>query len=173
MLVHGVAESDMTEWLNNKDAARKGWFHEPVGIQRGQTRASLQVQAVGKAAACPPLRLAGRDQFGWGWTAFLSGLRMMTGVGSCYCLDPLWSRNGLCDAGVLWYSASGPTVSSWPVPGYHEWLFLSCPCPICKVRAWSVGHVTQSCLTLCEPARLLCLWNSSCKNSGVGCHSLL
>ena len=24
-----------------------------------------------------------------------------------------------------------------------------------------------------KPARLLCLWDSSCKNSGVGCHALL
>ena len=36
--------------------------------------------------------------------------------------------------------------------------------------------VAQSCPTLCdpmEPARLLCPWNSSGKNTGVGCHSFL
>ena len=36
--------------------------------------------------------------------------------------------------------------------------------------------VTQSCLTLCDPmdpTRLLCLWNSPGKNTGVGFHSLL
>ena len=37
--------------------------------------------------------------------------------------------------------------------------------------------VTQLCLTLCHPMdcspRLLCPWNSTGKNSGVGCHSLL
>ena len=38
--------------------------------------------------------------------------------------------------------------------------------------------VSQLCPTLChttdyEPARLLCPWNSSGKNTGVGCHSLL
>ena len=36
--------------------------------------------------------------------------------------------------------------------------------------------VTQLCLTLCspslQPARLLCPWNSSGKNTGVGCHFL-
>ena len=38
-------------------------------------------------------------------------------------------------------------------------------------------RAAQSCLTLwpygLEPTRLLCLWNSSGKNTGVGCHSLL
>ena len=38
--------------------------------------------------------------------------------------------------------------------------------------------VAQLCPTLChtmdyEPARLLCPWNSSGKNPGMGCHSLL
>ena len=38
--------------------------------------------------------------------------------------------------------------------------------------------VVQSCLTLCDPMdcsppRLPCPWNSSDKNTGVGCHSLL
>ena len=36
--------------------------------------------------------------------------------------------------------------------------------------------IVQSCLTLCdpiEPARLLCPWDSSGKNTGVGCHALL
>ena len=39
--------------------------------------------------------------------------------------------------------------------------------------------VTLSCLTFCDPmdhielARLLCPWNSSGKNTGVGCHALL
>ena len=38
--------------------------------------------------------------------------------------------------------------------------------------------VTQSCLTLCDPmdcqpAKLLCPWNSPGKNTGVHCHSLL
>ena len=37
--------------------------------------------------------------------------------------------------------------------------------------------VSQLCPTLChttdyEPARLLCPWNSSGKNTGVGCHAL-
>ena len=32
--------------------------------------------------------------------------------------------------------------------------------------------VAQSCLTLCDP-RLLCLWDSPGKNTGVGSHSLL
>ena len=31
--------------------------------------------------------------------------------------------------------------------------------------------VTQPCLTLCDPMN--CPWNSSGKNTGVGCHSLL
>ena len=42
-----------------------------------------------------------------------------------------------------------------------------------KVKVW----VAQSCLTLwpheLEPAKLLCLWNSPGKNTGVGRHSLL
>ena len=33
--------------------------------------------------------------------------------------------------------------------------------------------VAQLCLTLCNTARLLCPWDSSVKNTGVGCHSLL
>ena len=35
--------------------------------------------------------------------------------------------------------------------------------------------VAQSCLMLGDPTecRLLCLWNSLGKNTGVGCHSLL
>ena len=41
--------------------------------------------------------------------------------------------------------------------------------------------VIQSCLTLCDLTdyssekltRLLCPWDSPCKNTGVGCHSLL
>ena len=34
----------------------------------------------------------------------------------------------------------------------------------------------QSCQTLCyhmEPTRLLCLWDSPGKNTGMGCHALL
>ena len=31
----------------------------------------------------------------------------------------------------------------------------------------------QSCLTLCDPARLLCPWESPGKNTGVGGHFLL
>ena len=31
----------------------------------------------------------------------------------------------------------------------------------------------QSCPTLCEPARLLCPWDSPGKDAGVGCHALL
>ena len=31
----------------------------------------------------------------------------------------------------------------------------------------------QSCLTLCDPTRLCCLWDSPGKNTGVGCHFLL
>ena len=31
----------------------------------------------------------------------------------------------------------------------------------------------QSCLTLCDPARLLCPWESPGKNTGVGCCVLL
>ena len=34
-------------------------------------------------------------------------------------------------------------------------------------------RVAQSCLTLCNPTRLLHPWNSSGKNAGVGNHSLL
>ena len=30
--------------------------------------------------------------------------------------------------------------------------------------------VAQSCPTLCEPARLLCPWDSPGKSTGVGCH---
>ena len=31
----------------------------------------------------------------------------------------------------------------------------------------------MSCLTLCNPARLLCPWDSPGKNTGVSCHALL
>ena len=31
----------------------------------------------------------------------------------------------------------------------------------------------QSCLTLCNPTRLLCSWDSPGRNTGVGCHALL
>ena len=31
----------------------------------------------------------------------------------------------------------------------------------------------QSCLTLCDPARLLCPWNFPDRNTGAGCHFLL
>ena len=33
--------------------------------------------------------------------------------------------------------------------------------------------VTQSCLMLCDPTRLLCPWNSPGKNTAVSCHFLL
>ena len=33
--------------------------------------------------------------------------------------------------------------------------------------------VAQSCLTLCDPTRLLCSWDSPGKNTGVASHSLL
>ena len=33
--------------------------------------------------------------------------------------------------------------------------------------------ITQSCLTIYDPARLLCPWNSLGKNTGVGCRFLL
>ena len=33
--------------------------------------------------------------------------------------------------------------------------------------------VTQSCMTLSNPTRLLCPWDSHGKNTGVGCHALL
>ena len=39
------------------------------------------------------------------------------------------------------------------------------------IYCWWWWLVTQSCLTL--PLRLLCPLNSSGKNTGVGCHSLL
>ena len=43
------------------------------------------------------------------------------------------------------------------------------------VAAAAVSKSLQSCLTLCDPidTRLLCPWDSPCKNTGVGCHFLL
>ena len=35
------------------------------------------------------------------------------------------------------------------------------------------SSVTSLCLTLCDPTRLLCPWDSPGKNTGVGCHALL
>ena len=38
---------------------------------------------------------------------------------------------------------------------------------------WQLHYIcAQSCLTLCDPM-LLCSWDSSGKNTEVGCHSLL
>ena len=60
-----------------------------------------------------------------------------------------------------------------------------CPLFIIYYKSWNKAAlkvkvlVTQSCLTLCDlmdcspPTRLLCLWDSLGKNTGVGCHSLL
>ena len=33
--------------------------------------------------------------------------------------------------------------------------------------------VTQTCPTLCDPAKLLCPWISPGKNTGAGCHFIL
>ena len=47
---------------------------------------------------------------------------------------------------------------------------------ICKIAYGAQVLVTQSCLTLCdcmEPTRLLSLWNSPSKNTGVGSYALL
>ena len=46
-----------------------------------------------------------------------------------------------------------------------------------RIQTNHAGLVAQSCLTLCDPMhygvlRLLCLWDSPGKNSGVGCHFL-
>ena len=57
---------------------------------------------------------------------------------------------------------------------------LNPPCPgtlTMWILPW-VGLVTQSCLTLgdpmnCSPTRLLRPWNSSGRNTGVGCRFLL
>ena len=53
-------------------------------------------------------------------------------------------------------------------------LYLPIPGSVCVcVRMCAC---TQSCLTLCdpvEPARLICPWDSSGKNTGVVCHFLL
>ena len=45
-------------------------------------------------------------------------------------------------------------------------------------KKWKKSEITQSCPTLCDltdykPTRLRCPWNSSGKNTGVDCHSLL
>ena len=37
----------------------------------------------------------------------------------------------------------------------------------------AAAKLFQSCLTLCDPTRLLCPWDSPGKNTGVGCHFLL
>ena len=39
--------------------------------------------------------------------------------------------------------------------------------------AAAAAKLFQSCLTLCDPTRLLCPWDSPGKNTGVGCHFLL
>ena len=47
------------------------------------------------------------------------------------------------------------------------------------MHACTCAELLQSYLTLCDPTdpmqptKLLCPWNSSGKNSGVGCHALL
>ena len=43
----------------------------------------------------------------------------------------------------------------------------------CKSAMLFCCLAAKSCLTLCEPARLLCPWHSPGKNTGVGGHSLL
>ena len=52
----------------------------------------------------------------------------------------------------------------------EEWCV--CVWGVMKVKKVKV-LVAQSCLTLCDPARPLCPWDSPGKNTGVGCHSLL
>ena len=53
---------------------------------------------------------------------------------------------------------------------FHDWNLCICVC-VC------VSLVTQSCLTLrpygLQPPRLLCPWDFSGKNTGMGCHFFL
>ena len=51
----------------------------------------------------------------------------------------------------------------YPVFGLSKQVCHGCGCCL----------VAQLCPTLCDLTRLLCLWNSPGKNSGVGCHFLL
>ena len=52
----------------------------------------------------------------------------------------------------------------------REYHIINCMNLCVCVCVWSVA---QSFLTLCEPTRLFCPWNSPGKNTGVGCHALL
>jgi len=49
---------------------------------------------------------------------------------------------------------------------------LHCSWPHIYKVIFSLSYA-QSCPTVCEPARLLCPWDSPGKNTGVSCHGLL
>ena len=69
------------------------------------------------------------------------------------------------DRGACWATVQAVT-KSWVTNTFpfHFPLFLRTAC---------VCAQSQSCLTFCDPARLLCLWDFPGKNLGVGCHFLL
>ena len=55
-------------------------------------------------------------------------------------------------------------LNHWITREVLHWLYFIRGC---------IHSVTQSCLILCDPTRLLCPWDSPGKNTGVGCHALL
>ena len=69
----------------------------------------------------------------------------------------------------------GFTYPCWPLKGEDSATVSSVVCPM--LYFWSY-LVSESCLTLLQPhglypASLLCPWNFSGQNTGVGCHFLL
>ena len=100
------------------------------------------------------------------------------------CSPPGSSVCGISQAILEWVAISFSKGSSWPrnwscISCLASWYFylshLGSPSLVLWVHVCSVISVMFSSLWSygLQPARLLCPWDSSGKNTGVGCHALL
>ena len=63
---------------------------------------------------------------------------------------------------------------TWTVDQESSWIRSSAPAsPLCDLRKWKKVKVLVTLWPSGLPPKLLCLWNSPGKNTGVRCHSLL
>ena len=69
-----------------------------------------------------------------------------------------------------WLNGSGMWQLSQCLTEYFHCSAVHCSLP---PLIFACAQSLQLCLTLCNPARLLCPWDSPGKNTGVGCRSLL
>ena len=99
------------------------------------------------------------------------------------CLCGRWMRHkaeSQCSLKVYDFIVKTYNSSYWKIQSVIAVKFIlkfkkstSCLLNLKILPAATAAKSLQLCLTLCNPTRLPCPWNSPGKNTGVGCHFLL